>query len=363
MDMEFMVDPYATKIGGLTAVINSERFVVEDSESNSILSLHPGFTPVGRTQPVKFVRVAGFNAHEGRLEVEWEAEEGLAARTTVEGLDGEGGQWLSLRVVFTPEAESNIEISDLHPLYIPAQGPGALALGHRDLQTLALSDVDGAWHMIRLDGPDLQADRLGVFFARGGEPALVMGVERGRFAVEGARGKLLSLKICDCGDGVAEAASVCIGMGLSSAADGVGALAKQIGWGESEDFPPEFDASAEPETLPEPVVEEPEEEEVPEPVVEDIAVPEPEEAAVEMDEAAKESDAESGFLSGVLGPMTRRTAYYHRARRQTRSFRETGRPAYHGFASGRRLEPIDPMSLRTRRQWRFEMPDASVESD
>ncbi len=352
-----MVDPYATKIGGLTAVVNPERFVVEDGESNTILSLHPGFTPAGRSQAVKFVRVAGFNAHQDRLEVEWEAEEGLAARTLIERVDGEGGQWLLLRVEFSPEAESNIEIADLHPLYIPPEGPGALALGHRDLQTMALSNVDGAWHMIRLDGADLQADRLGTFFAKGGDPALVMGIERGRFAVEAARGKLLSLKICDCGDGVTEAAAVCIGMGLNSVTDGVAMLSERFNWAGDERFPPDFDPSAEPEALPEPEVEEPEEE--PEPELEEAGPDMPDQIMATNHTA----DEESVVLSGVLGPMTRRTAFYHRAQRRTRSFRESGRPAYHGFASGRRLEPVDPMAVRTRRLWRFAIPEPHSDTD
>ncbi|MFW6303653.1 MAG: hypothetical protein ACOC2L_03445 [Candidatus Sumerlaeota bacterium] len=371
-----MVDPYATKIGGFTAVINSERFVLEHTESNAIFSLHPAITLGGRTQATMFSAVEGFRTADNRLEVQWKAVEGVGAETVLEmESSGEGAHWFSLAVDFRNQSDATIDLAEGHPLYIPPEGPGTLALGHHELLGLAQGGENTRYYMIRVDGDELFSERLAVFFAPGGDPAVVIGGSDGEsgpavFLYSGARGKLLSFRVEGVVTGAMEPNAVLtvaplkVGLGLADPTEGVERLSEEMQWPDLEDFPPHFDPAGEAEVLP--VARETENiEEEAEAEAELSETPQETAVEAESDQAAAmpadEEDAghDAGAVVRALPEQSRRrTAYYMQAQRMTRSFQETGQIAYQGWASGRRREPARPTSLRTRRQWRYTMPPA-----
>jgi hypothetical protein len=144
------------------------------------------------------------------------------------------------------------------------------------------------------------------------------------------------------------------GLGLEDPVAAADGLTRQAGWTDAGEWIPDFDPSETPGELPVlEVEEEPESEEW-----EDAELEASEEdVATDIESEASGKEPEKAADRGDLKYSRRSTAFYRWAQRQTRSGREHGRPAYHGWASGRRLEPVRGMSLRTRQLWRCAMPE------
>ncbi|NQU42556.1 hypothetical protein HQ520_04675 [bacterium] len=197
-----MVDAYATTLGKLTLAINQERFLLEDPDSNSILSLQPAFMPAGATRPSRPEGVAGFATLDRAISVTWQPVSGIQAETS---LVLEDAGRLRLETRFTNVSSQGILLASLFPLRIPVEGPGACALGLHDLRTLASRRPGRAPRLVGVQGDALWNSLFGACFARSGSPMLLLGpLSEGpscRFRVEGARGKVAGLDVeCDAGD-------------------------------------------------------------------------------------------------------------------------------------------------------------------
>ncbi|MBN1868055.1 hypothetical protein JW916_12280 [Candidatus Sumerlaeota bacterium] len=197
-----MVDAYVTTLASLTLAVGPDRLLVEDAESNGILSLHPAYTPSGAATPRRFERVQGFAAQADRLTVTWEPVSGLGAETTLTAI---GKRCLRLDCRFTPVENKGAapSVGTLHPVYFPNEGPGACALGSHPLRSLILPSVNCPARLVRVHGERLRSAIFGAWFADSGTPSLLLAEQapgeppRAVFSVEGARGRIASLRI-DC---------------------------------------------------------------------------------------------------------------------------------------------------------------------
>lgn len=366
-----MVDPYATTLGGLTVAVDGEHFLLEDPVSNSVLSLRPAVTFDGDAQPSACGCIKGFLTADDRIEVTWETLEGIVATSVLEAEpedaepDEESGLPARLRLRLRVENQSGepIGAEALHPLFFPAEGPGACALGLEDLRTLASQRADMPPSLMRLHGEGLSSTVFGAWFAPAGSPMLLLAALEGnepapRFLFTGARGKMLSLSAAwpvqdsELAPGArVETASLLLVVGNRNIQEELEGWAGRLGAAGTPVQAPEFDPSGEVTEL------EPDDREEAE-FEEDFALAEGEEPAPdEVQEFEGDSapvDASEGVTPGLT--LAHRASSFRRAMRNTRAFQETGQGIWPRWAAGRRHEPLSGAGARTRGYWRVECP-------
>ncbi|MFW6256449.1 MAG: hypothetical protein ACOC54_06475, partial [Candidatus Sumerlaeota bacterium] len=153
-----MVDAYATKLGGLTLAVNEDHFLIEDASSNSVLSLNPAISLQTNAKAQRFQKIAGFSTSATALEAHWQSIAGIEA-TSRFALDegGEEGRF-RLSVSFRNMGGSPVRLNSVHPLYIPAEGTGACAVGNEGLRALATAAEGNMPVLSRLQGELLRRD-------------------------------------------------------------------------------------------------------------------------------------------------------------------------------------------------------------
>lgn len=192
-----MVHAYATNLGSLTLAVNSQRLLLEEPISNSIISLHPAITFAPETRPRPMDEVDGFSTSPDCLEVTWKSVDGIQATTSLHLL---GKQRLKLTVRFTNTSGAPVPTEALHPLYVSHEGPAACALGMHELRTLGSSKTGHFPQLLRVQGKAILSDFFGVWFAPTGNPSLFLGTLESpdipvQFVTSGARGKIVSMDI------------------------------------------------------------------------------------------------------------------------------------------------------------------------
>jgi hypothetical protein len=197
-----MVDAYATSLGSLTLAVDAGHFILEDSVSNSVLSLHPAIRFEGAAKPQVLSHVEGFSTSSGCMSVTWKTEEGLEAVSTL-SLEDTPRFRLEFRV--TNSGKRPLTVDCLCPVFVPPEGPGACALGMHDLRTVVLPQGGGAPRLHRVHGGMISNSPFGAWFSDSGQPMLLLAALPGPspkplFLVEGARGKILHLSVeCPAG--------------------------------------------------------------------------------------------------------------------------------------------------------------------
>jgi hypothetical protein len=305
------------------------------------------------------------------LQAVWKPVAGLRAVSVLEEGDSEGRYVLKVR--FSNVGTSPIALRAVHPLHVPAEGSGALALGNEGLRTLVLNRTGDALRLSRVHGEDLTSPGFGVWFTPAGVPVALMGAlgawpAQPVFRVDGSRGKILDMLIdCPLKDFVLDAGGEMDEIVLWISAGGLRARDELKAWAEIsqdpllkaalEDFKPDAPVQEEEETVEvEADLEAEVRQEFEEEIREAMKEPEPEpEPVEESSEAAKQEDGTGeaappdaqtapSILAGAVKAFPR-TATFQRALRKLEG-------VWPRWASGRRYVPMTGMAGRTKDHWR-----------
>lgn len=375
-----MVAPYAATLGGLTVAIDTDRFLVEDAPSNSVLSLHPAVTFSNETKPISCGNLTGFAAHDDRVKISWEKINGLMLTTTLKVVnDPEYPQSCryTLQLTVNNPSDDAVTIDKVHPICFQPQGPGACALGLEELRTLGALRSGEKNQLMRLQGDAIYSTHYGAWFSPMGSPVLLLATLDAQapavqFLFGGARGKMLSLRAdvsCDHrelapGESV-ELPAMLLVFGDFEINEELNLWIERVGDIRIAGTVPEFtpsdeiiDPEPEPEVEEEVLEDEPEEETSDEVKSEEeeqsVADEEEEESAVTDEEEEESNDLDDAFFEGITIWRAGRCAAYRQAMRRTRGFSETGKQTTPRWGSGRRHQPINGCSIRTRGYWRFD---------
>lgn len=357
-----MIDAYAAKHGSVTLAVDAQRFLLEDSQANIVLSLHPALSPDIDRRPTPCNKVAGFSVAENAMRVDWEPVGGFQVSSQLCSI-GPCRYELTLHV--TNQAQTPNRFALAHPVYFAPDGPGACGLGFESLRTLGATQDDRSLRMRRLHGPQVVNPAFGLWFAESGRPMLLAASLRPdpeampHVTSSGARGKMLTLRLDDPAPDAAlqPGASCQAGRWLLAFGD-LDCLEELRKWAEiarQEGFRPqvpEFDPTGEP--APEPQDDEAEP---------DLPFDEPDEAdeddrgSASAQDPISEIEANYGkepkkeVIRVAGGPRPGSCAWKRRAWRQTREFTQDERGFWPQWASGRKHPPIRSTSTRTRDRW------------
>ncbi|HNY27085.1 MAG TPA: hypothetical protein PLA90_05475 [Candidatus Sumerlaeota bacterium] len=408
-----MLEPYSTTLVGLTLAVDAGHLILDESTTNSILSLHPAVTLKGEKKPRLCTAVEGFSVSSHQVAVTWKPVAGLEltthlnllpSSTGTEEADPENPRFL-LQVRARACDASPIEIATLHPLCIPEEEPGACALGLEDLRTLGAYHPKNPPRLLRLRGGAIHSRLLAAWFSAVGTPLFLLAARSATlpwptFECSGARGKMVGMRVnCTVGERLQpgetlETPPLLFVLGNHQVQEEIEAWKAELNDPEAASLIPVFDPSDTPiEEEPE-IIEAPEAVEVPQTAVSespeagesqsdetdsadaeegtDSSASDPEisqepETGVlsgqsEVSDGEEETDPDTMALSWAITKLTfRGCAGYRRASAQTRSAQETGKPASPRWASGRRYQPIAGTSLRTRGYWRAIYPKTETE--
>lgn len=405
-----MLEPYSTTLVGLTLAIDAGHLILDESTTNSILSLHPAVTLAGEKKPRPCVAVEGFSVSSHQVAVTWKPVAGLELTTHLNLLapssETEEANQTHPRFVLQVQARAcgaaPVAIASLHPLYIPEEEAGACALGLEDLRTLGAYHPQNPPRLLRLRGGAIHSRLLAAWFSAAGNPMFLLAARSATlpwptFECTGARGKMVGMRV-NCpteqrlqpGETL-ETPPLLFVLGNHDIQEEIEAWKAELNDPETTSLIPVFDPSDTP------IEEEPEVIETPEPaeIAETTAPesPEPEapsssetdsketESEILIPESETQEDTKTDDLSGettvledeetdpdtlalswAITKLTfRGCAGYRRASAQTRSALETGKPASPRWASGRRHQPIAGTALRTRGYWRATYPKSETE--
>lgn len=362
-----MVHAYATNLGSLTLAVNHERLLLEEPISNSILSLHPAVTLAEGARPRVFTEVDGFATFTDRLEVTWKAIDGVEAATSLHLISK---QHMKVTVRFSVATGASVALTAVHPVYVPAEGPGACALGMHELRTLGAGRAGLPPRLLRMQGDAIYSDNLGAWFAPTGNPSLLVALLGAaspvQFVTSGARGKIVSVNALAAAPVPGETAEYTFLLAVGN----LDAVDELRAWAESEgaELAPDglLDIALSGEVTPleeeEEVVEEPvavaEEEAADEGVAEEAqeeiaaagAEPIAETTSAETDIEPWHDDFDPSDLEVKPGSM--RCAMFQRALRATEG-------VWPRWAAGRRYAPLTGMSARTRSRWQTRIGKSS----
>ena len=198
-----MVEAHVTTLGSLTLAIDQGRFLLEDPLSDSIVSLYPAVAFSDNPRPQSFEEVEGFSAGDDMMRVVWAPKRDIQVATTLVLIEA---LHLELKVKVTNVGDLPVGLSAVHPIHLPADGPGACALGVHELRTFASPRAGRPPRLMPVHGKGISTEWGGIYFASGGNPALVIGALASaevipRIVVDGVRGRILSLSIhCPLGE-------------------------------------------------------------------------------------------------------------------------------------------------------------------
>jgi hypothetical protein len=192
-----MVDAYATTLATLTLAVHREHFLLEDSASNSVLSLHPAIHFSGKADPDLCTELEGFSTSSDKMEVTWKPIQGIQMTSSLKVVKPLHLQ-LTLRALNIGNAP--VDVAALLPLCVRMEQPGACALGMHELRTLGAIKVGRPLRLRKVQGKSIVSLNFGAWFAQLGNPCLFLGALADASPVpeirtEGARGKILSLGV------------------------------------------------------------------------------------------------------------------------------------------------------------------------
>jgi hypothetical protein len=406
-----MLEPYSTTLVGLTLAIDAGHLILDESSTNSILSLHPAVTLGGEKKPRLCTAVEGFSVSSHQVSITWKPVAGLELTTCLNLLEDPSGvqdvEPKNPRFLLQVRARScsatPVEIATLHPLCIPEEEPGACALGLEDLRTLGAYHPQNPPRLLRLRGGAIHSRLLAAWFSTIGNPVFLLAARSATppwptFECSGARGKMVGMRVncaleqrLQTGETL-ETPPLLFVLGNHDVLEEIEIWKTELNDSEAASLIPEFDPSGTP------VEEEPEVIETPEPaqtpetgeldsqepeatsspetgeettdsepsVEESESTEEPEETGLseetEPEIQEEETDPDTLALSWAITKLSfRGCAGFRRASAQTRSAQETGKPASPRWASGRRYQPVAGTSLRTRGYWRAIYPENETE--
>lgn len=347
-----MVDAYATTLGGFTLAVHHDRFIVEDSGSNSVLAPHPALLLASGRKPLPFTEVAGFSTGPDSMEVTWKPVSRVSARTRLSLCEG---KHLCLSVSLENTGPDPVAVAGVAPVHVAADGVGACALGMHGLDVLASPD-DSAAQPWRVDERVLKNACFGLAWAPGGSPAFLMGALESSgafrdaiFSLWGARGKIVEVTLlCPLISGaLAPGASlvtpeVLVAFGEMDASALLKEYVERAAQGGVMAGSPDLNTDAEAPTA---STEIPDAPELVEPEPEEPVLPEPPEVLeAQAPGAMAQEDEEDSYSPSDRFRGISRTAAFRRALRANED-------VYPRWAAGRRLPPLTGLAGRTRSHW------------
>jgi hypothetical protein len=206
-----MLEPYSTTLVGLTLAIDAGHLILDESTTNSILSLHPAVTLAGEKKPRPCAAVEGFSVSSQQVAVTWKPVAGLELTTHLNLLAPSAGPEEAENPRFILQIQARacgataVEIASLHPLYIPEEEAGACALGLEDLRTLGAYHPQNPSRLLRLRGGAIHSRLLAAWFSAVGNPMFLLAARSAAlpwptFECTGARGKMVGMRV-NCATG------------------------------------------------------------------------------------------------------------------------------------------------------------------